>query len=86
MLTRYEFIATVIVIAAVIVGLGVMMLWLYLRYHGDPNGYRPQQKAKKPPRWRGRPLSPAEWQALRERGMSEVEIAEVDKAARWAGR
>jgi hypothetical protein len=65
---------------------GVIWYWLKKRYGGDPEGDRPQRAAKKTPVWQGRALSPAEWEALRERGMSEEEIAEVDKAARWAGK
>jgi hypothetical protein len=65
---------------------GLVWYWLKKRYGGDPEGYRPQQEAKRSPDWKGRPLSPAEWEALRKKGMSEREIAQVDKAARWAGR
>ncbi len=74
------------VIGVVLGLLGLMMLWLRNRYGGDPQGERPQREAKRSPDWHGRPLSPAEWEALRQKGMTEAEIAQVDRAARWAGR
>lgn len=64
---------------------GLMMYWLKKRFGGDTEGDRPQREAKKPPKWEGRGLSPAEWEALRQKGMSEGEIAKLDKAARWPG-
>lgn len=86
MLTFKEWQAISAVIGVVLAVLGWLMFWLRMRYGGDPEGDRPQGKAKTAPAWQGRPLSPAEWKALQDKGVSEEEIAKVDKAARWAGR
>lgn len=66
--------------------MGLMMYWPKKRYGGDPEGPRAEQETKKTCTWRGTPPSPTEWESLRQKGMSEEQIAEVDKAAQWAGR